>query len=454
MTAARVQVAAGRCRASACAGCRGARARATGGCQLSRRQLQGVTLASCCTATRQVLIVRCCAAHSCRVLCLMAAEAAAGAAAAPAVWPFPLYDLRSGCALSQWIISAIAGNNYEDPHDSNCARPAETLLRVSAPWFQKADLLACWNCIKKVCDAVGIKGGLWDCNCHQHHISKHYTFNSASGMLTVLCCPGEKCRAQYPVLPAWSLYESEARVASGYVRPVQVPAAAAHAATEPIALVQLLPAGVVQGSVKRVAPKQIDSVLLQQLVRVNGLTFVPVRLEEEPQVDAPPGGEQPPQHPGWRVRLEADTLQWRSNENAESRRAAQLAEAEQAVKDTEATLGQLREALPRSEARFQQLLSEAGQNDADLNEIGAVAFERKRIGDEITAQEKRMGERKTRLKELQNGVAESVFDLHTITPSLDLRVGWNQLPDGQVVHVLLREQVHQVQPVQFQKESH
>jgi len=124
------------------------------------------------------------------------------------------------------------------------------------------------------------------------------------------------------------------------------------------------------------------------------------------------------------------------------------------VKDTEATLRQLREALPRSEARFQQLLSEAGQNDADLNEIGAVAFERKRIGDEITAQEKRMGERQARLKELQNGVTESFFDLHTITPSLDLRVGWNQLPDGKIVHVLLREQVHQVQPVHFHEESH
>ena len=106
----------------------------------------------------------------------------------------------------------------------------------------------------------------------------------------------------------------------------------------------------------------LDGHPVQSLQR-GGLSFVPVQITDGAAADS------------FEVLMEASTLLYRTNAEALARKELQIRDTSQRITDAEATLAELQEALGRSKTALKQAVKAAGDGDAELSDIGAMAVE-------------------------------------------------------------------------------
>jgi chromosome segregation ATPase len=162
-----------------------------------------------------------------------------------------------------------------------------------------------------------------------------------------------------------------------------------------------------------------------------------------------------------RVRMEAPTLEYQLEETNTTHSQAKQDKVKQCEKDIQAckaTLRELEQALPRSHDAFQQAVDRAAAGDeSELSDIGAMALEQKRIQQEIEKQRKRLSEKQQLLPQLESALVPLLLRDCRVTPSFDLRRGWNELDVGEaqhgaatrtvVVQLVYKEQFHTVPPI-------
>jgi hypothetical protein len=188
----------------------------------------------------------------------------------------------------------------------------------------------------------------------------------------------------------------------------------------------------------------LNGQLVQSLQR-GGLSFVPVQLVDGGAADS------------FEVLMEAPTLLYRTNAEAQAHKQQQIRDAAKRIADAKATLAELKQALARSEAACKATVKAASDHrgNAELSEIGAMVPEQQRISTEIAKQQATQTAQEKQLTDLKK-FTDSQLQLteHRITPRFSLQSGVHALrvPAGepeQVLQVARQSQLSAQGSVQF-----
>jgi hypothetical protein len=144
-----------------------------------------------------------------------------------------------------------------------------------------------------------------------------------------------------------------------------------------------------------------------QSLQRSGLSYSPVELISGRRADS------------FELLMEAPTLLYRTNAEAQARKEKQIADATKKIADADATLAELKQTLTRSEAAFKEAVEAAADPDgnSELSDIGALAIEKQRIAKEITKQQSTLESQESLLQQTE-------LTEHRITPQFRLRSGF------------------------------